>query len=100
MIKLAKPVITGPVTSLINKSIETSIFPDQLKVVQVKPLFKNKNNQLEKPNYHSIRERPFNLKRGGYGFFLKKYPDSQCCWKKNILILVEEKQSDSEFLSL
>jgi hypothetical protein len=31
MIKLAKPVVTGPITSLINKSIETSIFPDQLK---------------------------------------------------------------------
>ena len=28
-----------------------------------------------------VRERPFNLK-GGYGFFLKKYSDSQCCWKK------------------
>ena len=28
-----------------------------------------------------FRERPFNLK-GGYGFFLKKYSDSQCCWKK------------------
>ena len=25
-----------------------------------------------------LRERPFNLK-GGYGFFLKKYSDSQCC---------------------
>ena len=26
-----------------------------------------------------IRERPFNLKGGGgYGFFLKKYSDSQC----------------------
>ena len=21
-------------------------------------------------------------KGGGYGFFLKKYSDSQCCWKK------------------
>jgi hypothetical protein len=29
-----------------------------------------------------LRERPFNLKGGGYGFFLKKYSDSQCCWKK------------------
>jgi hypothetical protein len=29
-----------------------------------------------------VRERPFNLKGGGYGFFLKKYSDSQCCWKK------------------
>jgi hypothetical protein len=36
MIKLAKPVVTGPITSLI-KSIETTIFPDQLKVAQVKP---------------------------------------------------------------
>ena len=27
-----------------------------------------------------VRERPFNLKRGGgYVFFLKKYSDSQCC---------------------
>jgi hypothetical protein len=33
-------------------------------------------------NMKSIRERPFNLKGGGYGFFLKKYSDSQCCWKK------------------
>ena len=31
-------------------------------------------------NYGYIRERPFNLKkRGVYGFFLKKYSDSQCC---------------------
>ena len=29
----------------------------------------------------SLRERPFNLKGGerGYGFFPKKYSDSQCC---------------------
>ena len=26
-----------------------------------------------------FRERLFNLKGGGYGFFLKKYSDSQCC---------------------
>jgi hypothetical protein len=24
---------------------------------------------------HLVRERPFNLKGGGYGFFLKKYSD-------------------------
>ena len=31
---------------------------------------------------YQLRERPFNLKGGGgggYGFFLKKYSDSQCC---------------------
>ena len=27
-----------------------------------------------------LRDWPFNLK--GYGFFLKKNSDSQCCWKK------------------
>ena len=28
-----------------------------------------------------LRERPFSLngEGGGYGFFLKKYSDSQCC---------------------
>ena len=58
-------------------------------------------NEIKKYDYSQtcLRERPFNLKWGGYGFFLKKYSDSQCCWK-NILILVEEKKkSDSEFLS-
>ena len=32
----------------------------------------------------TVRERPLNLKGrgGGYGFFPKKYSDSQCCWKK------------------
>ena len=36
-----------------------------------------------KANTVIIRERPFNLKGGGgYGFFLKWYSDSQCCWKK------------------
>lgn len=58
MIKLAKPVVTGPITSLINKSIETSIFPDQLKVAQVKPLFKNKNDQLDKTNYRPVSVLP------------------------------------------
>jgi hypothetical protein len=52
--ELAKPVVTGPITSLINKSIGTSIFPDQLKVAQVKPLFKNKNYQLDKTNYRPV----------------------------------------------
>ena len=58
MIKLAKPVVTGPITSLINKSIETSIFPDQLKVTQVQPLFKNKTDQLDKANYRPVSVLP------------------------------------------
>ena len=47
-----------------------------------------------------VRERPFNLKGGGYGFFLKKYSDSQCCWKKySDFGGGKKKKSDSEFLS-
>ena len=36
---------------------------------------------------------------GGYGFFLKKYSDSQCCWKKYSDFGGGKKKSDSEFLS-
>ena len=57
-----------------------------------------------------LRERPFNLKGGGYVFFLKKYSDSQCCWKKysdfgggkkkySDFGGGKKKYSDSEFLS-
>ena len=48
-----------------------------------------------------VRERPFNLKGGGggYGFFLKKYSDSQCCWKKYSDFGGGKKKCDSEFLS-
>jgi hypothetical protein len=53
-----KKIRTGPITSLINKSIETTIFPDQLKVAQVKPLFKNKNDQLDKINYRPVSVLP------------------------------------------
>ena len=38
--------------------IETSIFPDQLKVAQVKPLFKNKNDQLDKTKYRPVSVLP------------------------------------------
>jgi hypothetical protein len=47
----------------------------------------------------SFKERPFNLKGGGYGFFIKKYSDSQCCWKKYSDFGGGKKKSDSEFLS-
>ena len=36
--------------------------------------------------------------RGGYGFFLKKYSDSQCCWKKYSDFGGGKKKSDSDFL--
>jgi hypothetical protein len=39
-----------------------------------------------------LRERPFNLKGGGYGFFLKKNILIPNVAEKNIPILVEEKK--------
>ena len=37
---------------------------------------------LSKISWVNVRERPFNLKGGVWFFFLKKYSDSKCCWKK------------------
>ena len=48
---------------------------------------------------HVLRERLFNLKGGVMFFFLKKYSDSQCCWKKYSDFGEGKKKSDSEFLS-
>jgi hypothetical protein len=41
-----------------KKSLKTSNFSDQLKVAQVKPLFKNKNDQLDKTNYRPVSVLP------------------------------------------
>jgi hypothetical protein len=47
---VAQPSISNPINILVNKSIESSIFPDNLKAAQVSPLFKKKNS-LDKGNY-------------------------------------------------
>ena len=57
MLKLAQPVIVNPIKILINKSIENSVFPQKLKVAQVRPLFK-KNNLLDKSNYRPVSVLP------------------------------------------
>ena len=57
VLKLAQPVITKPITQLINKSITTSTFPDKLKEAQVVPLHK-KNNVLDTGNYRPVSILP------------------------------------------
>ena len=57
LLKFAKPAIVKPITNLINKSINNSIFPEKLKEAQVVPLFK-KNNSLDKCNYRSVSILP------------------------------------------
>ena len=47
--------------------------------------FKNTTNKKGDKLSLCLRERPFNLKGEGgevMVFFLKRYSDSQCCWKK------------------
>ena len=48
--KLSKSGVANPISKIINKSFETSTFPDKLKEAQVVPLHK-KNNTLDKGNY-------------------------------------------------
>jgi hypothetical protein len=39
LLKFAKPAIVKPITNLINKSINNSIFPEKLKDAQVAKLY-------------------------------------------------------------
>ena len=45
ILKLAKPAVVKPITELINKSLDTSVFPAKLKIAQVVPVHK-KNSTL------------------------------------------------------
>ena len=57
IMKMAKPVIVKPITKLINKSIRSAKFPDNLKEAHVVPLHK-KNSQLEAGNYRPVSILP------------------------------------------
>ena len=57
ILKLAKPVIVRPITSLINLTIECSEFPDNAKNAMVSPLHK-KNTNLHKENYRPVSILP------------------------------------------
>ena len=47
-----------PITLLINQSIQQGVFPDELKIARVIPLYKGDNNQLIH-NYRPISILPF-----------------------------------------
>ena len=56
-IKYAKNVLTKPLTLLINQCLHTGIFPSQLKLSRVKPLFKS-GDQSQFSNYRPISLLP------------------------------------------
>jgi hypothetical protein len=53
ILKMAQQEITNPITKLVNKSIDSSIFPADLKQLR-HLLYIKKNNALEKGNYRSV----------------------------------------------
>jgi hypothetical protein len=57
ILKIVKPIVSKPITILINKTIENASFPSKLKEAQVVPLHK-KNSQLEVGNSRPISILP------------------------------------------
>ena len=53
IIKLGKPALQSPLADLINLSIRTSTFPENLKRAQLAPLHK-KNDPMEKSNFRPV----------------------------------------------
>ena len=53
LIKIIEPAIVKPLTLLINQVLNTGIFPDELKIAKVIPIFKKDDPTLFK-NYRQI----------------------------------------------
>ena len=56
LIKMASNYIAQPITTIINTSIETSIFPDLLKTAKITPTHKKNDNQIT--NFRPISQLP------------------------------------------
>ena len=67
LLKAGRESFTPLITSLVNNTLCTSIFPDRLKEAQVTPLYK-KNDPLDKKNY-----RPAIYQRFLRGLYVIKY---------------------------
>ena len=57
LIKFLKPILTKPITVIINQMLNTGFFPDKLKIVKIKPLFK-KGDSKSFNNYRPISLLP------------------------------------------
>ena len=57
VLKAGAPVLNSHITSLVNSSITSGVFPDQLKLAQVIPLFK-KLDPLDVKNYRPVSILP------------------------------------------
>ena len=57
LIKLGASILCQPLTYIINKCIQSNIFPNALKYAEVSPIFK-KNSSLDKCNYRPVSVLP------------------------------------------
>jgi hypothetical protein len=57
ILKLTSTVMIGPITSLVNSMIESSTFPDTMKIARVSPVYK-KENPLDRKNYRPVSILP------------------------------------------
>ena len=57
IVKASKSVITPQLSTLINITVDTGVFPDRLNKAQVTPLFKN-NDPLVISNYRPVSILP------------------------------------------
>jgi hypothetical protein len=57
LLRAGAPVLNKNITTLVNNTIKTSIFPTRLKEAQVVPLHK-KNDPLDKKNYRPVSILP------------------------------------------
>ena len=58
MLKLAAELCIPFLTTLFNSCIESSTFPDELKLAEIIPAFKNKGSNTDKSNYRPISLLP------------------------------------------
>ena len=61
LLRAGAPVLNKHITTLVNNTIKTSVFPTRLKEAQVVPLHK-KNDPLDKKNYRPVSILPTILK--------------------------------------
>ena len=57
-LKISEPIITPYLTKIFNSSFNTGIFPENLKLAKIIPLFKNNGSRLSVNNYRPISLLP------------------------------------------
>ncbi len=89
LLKPGKEALVTHITKFVNKSIDSCIFPDQLKKAQVTPIFKKKD-PLDKSNYRPVSILPIPskifakvLSEQLSSYFDKIFDNFLCAFRKN-----------------